>query len=652
MQTAARKRLGGRGRRGMAVVGTMLVLLALLSLVLLGEVVNGHRGGGGLMGQTGNGLAGAARLTQSTQALALAESGVEVTLQWLHSQAGPPSATSAFPLPAFMNGNRVSAPGDPAGTYYLNGGSFTVMIFPDDANSVTGANLGTVTATPKHYLIQAKGVYGGVTQIVQAYVMQSSFGKYAFFTDHDPSNIYWVGGLNSFDGPTQFNGSNGNPTNVVWVDGKPVFKFKGSAAFQYSGSVAWYHNTSGNAAAPASDADYRSVASVGASGVNHSDPVKMPTSSLKQQYAAWGQPYAEGTTTPPATAPTAATPSGVTVSPTGGIYIHCRNSANAQDVPADPSSPINDVQQMVLSVDSKGNQVITVDQTSDANVLTRTVLTLDRTTSPPATHIVTGPAGGTLVAQPDAPALANPVVYCDGNIGATQDPATQYDSRNNLYYAPDGTNMSAPGKGLSGTVADGQPLTISTYASPDQTDANNKNINLNGSLTYQTPRARDASGNFLPESDPANANFLTRAGTLGLVSNTVQLVNNGANGQPLGDTELDATVLAQNTLRTVDYNAYFWDTNSANSLGSFQNNGTTYYYHWVRQPHKFYCMGGEIASTRGTLGAFNSNTLQMLTGFSGNYSYDVRLSNNPPPFFPTTSTQYDILSWQRVGVGL
>ncbi len=626
--------------RGMAVVATMLVLMALLSLVLLGEIVNGHRSGGTLT-VSGNGLTSAARLTQTTQAFTLAESGVEVTMQWLHTLSGPPALNSAFPLPKFIGGT----PGSAGATYTLNGGTFTVIIYPDDANYVSGGSLGSVTTTPKRYYIQSTGTYGGVTQIVRAYITQTSFGKYAFFTDHDPSNIYWVGGLNSFDGPTHFNGSNGNPTNVVWADGKPVFNFNGADAFTYSGSVAWYHNSSGNAQPPSSNSDYLSVAQIGASAVNKTDKIDLPKNSLKQQYAAWGANYVDGTSSSPSGAPTAATPTGVTVSPGGGIYIHCKNSANKNDVPADGSSPVNDVQQMVLSVDSNGNQVITVDQNNDSGTLTRTKLTLDKKANPAVTHIAVGPAGGALVAKADVPGATNGVVYCDGNIGATQDPATSYDAGNNLYYAPPGTNMNVPGKGLSGTIADGQSLTIST-------DATSKNVNLNGSVTYQTPRAKDASGKYLPETDPANANFVSKAGTLGIVASAVQLVNNGSNGQPLGDTELNATVLAQDTLQTIDYSAYYIDTNSANNLGSYSSGGTTYYYHWVRQPHKFLCMGGEIAAARGTLGTFNSATLQMQTGFSGNYSYDARLANSPPPFFPTTSSQYDILSWQRVGSSL
>lgn len=42
-------------------------------------------------------------------------------------------------------------------------------------------------------------------------------------------------------------------------------------------------------------------------------------------------------------------------------------------------------------------------------------------------------------------------------------------------------------------------------------------------------------------------------------------------------------------------------------------------------------------------------TLMTQYGFSSAMYYDGRLADNPPPFFPTTGTQYDVLSWQRPG---
>ena len=394
---------------------------------------------------------------------------------------------------------------------------------------------------------------------------------------------------------------------------------------------------------------FLNVARIGSPGVNQVPPIAMPTSSLKQQYAALGQIMPDGATKPPPTAPGPGSPSGITITPGGGIYIHAAVSADTNDNLPKHSPPSTDVQQMVLSVDNSGNQVITIQQPNDAGTLIQTQITLDKTSS--QTHVKAGPYNSAsrtflMSALPNIPGVTNGVIYSDGNIGSTQQVGDANGNPVNM------ANQTAPGRGLSGVIADNQGLTISTYASPNQNDPQNKNINLNGSVTYNTPRARDATGAFLPESDPANAAFVQRAGTLGLVADTVQIVDNNAAGQPLGDTELDATTLVQNTLHTIDSRTYYYDTSSANNIGSFQYNGQTYYFHWLRPAHKFYCMGGEIASSRGPLGTFNTTTLQAVSGFSGNYSYDNRLASTPPPFFPTTSSQYNVLSWQRVAAPL
>lgn len=598
----------------MALVSLMLVLLGLLSLVLLGAVVGARSGGSGLMTLTGNGLQSAARQTQSTIAFNTAESGVEYTLQWLHNQAAPPGLTRAFGLPAWSGD-----PGDTPVTYTMGGGTFTVTIFPDAANEVKQATDGTVQATPKKYLVQSVGTYQGVTQVVQAIVQQSSFGKYAYFTDSDPATIAWVGGSNSFDGPTHFNGSTGNPINVVWADNKPIFKYQGADAFTYSGSVNWSHNSAGNTQAPSTDTDYLSVASYGRGGVNKTDVIAMPSSSLLQQYAALAISMPDGTTTSPASAPASTDPSSVTVTPRGGIYIHCANSASSSDTLPDNSKPAGDVQQMVMSVDSSGNQVVDIKQLNDASAVVETEITLDKINK--MTHIRAKTGSGAWAAQADVAGVGNGVIYCDGNIGATG-AATQI------------SDLSKPGKGLSGKIADGQALTIATYASSNSSDPKNKNINLNGSLTYNTP--------------PGSTNFLQKAGLLGLVATSVQLVDNDASGNRVGNVEMDATALVQNTLKTVDYATYYGDSNP-NPNGIYYN-GT--YYHYVRQPGTFKCFGGQIAKQRGILGQFNSSTLQMTCGYAGNYSYDTRMANTPPPFFPTTSRQYEILSWQRVNQAL
>lgn len=56
--------------------------------------------------------------------------------------------------------------------------------------------------------------------------------------------------------------------------------------------------------------------------------------------------------------------------------------------------------------------------------------------------------------------------------------------------------------------------------------------------------------------------------------------------------------------------------------------------------------GGIIQDQRGPVGTFNGFSGQKLTGYSKNYTYDSRMLNSPPPFYPTTG-DYITLSWQE-----
>lgn len=622
-------------QQGMAMVTTMLFLLGLMALTLLGVVAstsNAQFGNGnGAISSTDNTMRMSAVRMQQTVAFNLAESGVACTMQWLHHLSGPPALTQAFPLPRWDQ-----LPGAPQAVYPMGGqlgtqagsGSFTVTIYPDSANQTAATN-GSVL---KRYLIEsvgrctAPGTIGTITSVVRAYVRQNSFGKYAFFTDKDPANIYWIGGIHYFDGPVHFNNSDGNKSNIIWYDGKPLYGDQSTQAFTYSGGVNWYHNgTSATAPTGAPDSLWTSVAFYGQSGVNQTSAVPMPTVSTTQQYAAMGQtPPGSGNGIPsgvPSGAATVVTPSN------GGVYVH------------------GPVKQMVLGV-SGGNQTILIMQTAADGRSLATLLTLTATgTQMQQAELTDNSFPDMINGSPDmingsnvdkttyhtsaTGTKNNGVVYCDSGVG------NPMGSPVNGVRATT-TAQSTAGEGLSGTVADHQGLTItapnnpydSASGSPDTTGT----INVNGSVTYQTPRAKDASGKFLPESDPANAAFVANAGTLGLVANAVNLDDNDSGGAALGDMELDATVMAYQTLRTVD--------GQPNTL----NNS------FKRPPHNFNCMGGEIAGIRGVLGTININNgvTTQNSGLAGHYSYDGRMANTPPPFFPTTSTAYDILSWQRV----
>jgi hypothetical protein len=56
--------------------------------------------------------------------------------------------------------------------------------------------------------------------------------------------------------------------------------------------------------------------------------------------------------------------------------------------------------------------------------------------------------------------------------------------------------------------------------------------------------------------------------------------------------------------------------------------------------------GGIIQDERGPVGTFNGGTGQKISGYSKDYTYDTRLLNTPPPFFPTTG-DYITLAWEE-----
>ncbi len=610
-----------RRQRGMALAAGMLVMLGILSLILIGVLAGAH-GGGGLLNMTENGDQSAGHQGQSIAAQNAADSGVEYTLQWMsyHSQKGPlniggQDIVKAFPLPAWDG-----PPGDPAVTYTLDSATFTTWIFPDAANS---------QETVKKYLIQSTGLSGGASETVQAYVSVTSFGKYAVFLDQTPPNAFFASGSNVFDGPVHSNNSNGgNPpaptgelNNIVWSDGTsapvaPIFTYKGSDAFTVSGpSVNWYRNSYGNTSAPTSEAQWDMIATGGSGSIQTGvSMIPLPaTGTLNQQYVAMGlPPPPAGTTAPPPGIPAGTDPVGVQVLSSGGVtngglYIH------------------GPVQQMNLSVDPNDSttQIIQIQQTdANKNPYTTTITIAPNAVPHPKTQVhvaYMNPAGsGTFTAATTDntyTGVTNGVVYCDSNIGKT-DPATQQGNdptTQTLVPTPPATSPPTPASGgITGVVADNSALTLATDSS--------HNVNINGNITYHTPRQKDSKGNPLPETDPSNSTFLTTAGTFGIVSHNVHVVDNDASGNAIKNLEVDAAVMA--------FGTYDADDSGSRAVGSMIN------------------MGTYIVGIRGVFAT--ANGLTVTHGIPCSRFYDNRLADHPPPFFPTTSSQYQVLSWQRV----
>ena len=124
----------------------------------------------------------------------------------------------------------------------------------------------------------------------------------------------------------------------------------------------------------------------------------------------------------------------------------------------------------------------------------------------------------------------------------------------------------------SGNISQYSGLTIAT--------STGSNLNIDGSVTYHTARQK-SGGNYASEN--SDSNFTTHAGTLGIVSKTIEVVDKDAGGNNLTNVEVDGSVLAFDTFDATDTNSRTKGTFQsmggyiANASGSFGNvylNGT------------------------------------------------------------------------------
>lgn len=587
-------------------VFTVLGLMALMSIAALS-----------VLSLVSTVIKSAQRRGDVTEAFNIADAGADLGRFWLSQnslQNGPPNAAA---LDWSASRNFYGTNGTIVDPFNSSPGvTLTVRIDPDAVNTDS-------TQTQKRYLVEAQAhMPSGVTQTVREYVQQISFGHYAVFVDNNPSNAYWANNhLNVFDGPVHSNNSNngappqptGAANNLLWnsaAGALPIFTYNGPDAFTVSGPlVNYWKDSTGNVAAPTTETDWKKIAVSGSIGIKTGTPMigfpPVGNQRTLQHDAALGT----------AAAPSA---SGVMVSPDGGIYVHCKVSETGSPSP----SMNNDVQTMTLSVDASGRQQIVILQGSDYKYSDGTQDTL-------VTTLVIIPGvgvnvsyvnnhGSTLdttagVANQPVPSLVsggmNGVVYCDGNIG----------NQNGVdaNTASTGGGTAAKTGGLSGTVADKQALTIATDPS--------KNCNINGSIVYSTPRQKYQAGDVLPpgyavgDYKPEAAdkgNFTKQAGTLGIVSNNIEVTRYSdlAKTIELTSPEVDAAAFAYGTYDACDY--------ANRPLGTMLN------------------MGSYLVGTRGI---FN----QPPHGIPCSRLYDNRLGNAPPPYFPTTGNQYEVVSWQR-----
>ena len=575
-----------RARRGAALITTVALLLALAVTAM------------GLLSLVGGAMTQAGHRADTTEALNMASGGMDMALLWLKQQGTPPDGPACqFPGNNFF-GSAGTFPHPFSAT--SDGSALTVKMDWDTTNT---------NSTQKHYVIDSTATTANGTSVtVRAYVQQTSFGKYAYFLDNWAANGFWVSGLSQFDGAMHCNNSNGVAANILWKNSNgvaPIWTATGSDAFTTTIPTKWYLNGTGGypngGTPPQSSADWYDVATGGKNSVQDGTAlaIPLPMANSTQLAAALGPTTLQAL----ATAVTGVTVPSVGSNTNGGLYVH------------------GDVQQMTLSAlpDAQGGktiQQIVMQQTDAATHPYTSTVTINPQNNQTRVQVTsTGTTG--VVTTVDAlgspfTGLTNGVIYCDGNVG---------------NQGTGGAGNSAKSGGLSGIIADNyvvagkiQHQNALTLASQFNDAANladtiNKNVNVSGSLTFATPRAQQT-------------NLVLNSGTLGIVSTNVEIVDKDNSGNALTDVEVDADVVAQNTYDAIDY------TTRTNKDGA-------------GKPNQFLNFGGYVARNFGFYGQMDLSG-NLLEGFNPTFTYDTRMANHPPPYFPTTSSTYDLLSWQRV----
>lgn len=349
-------------------------------------------------------LRGNIRLQTRASALAVAESGAELGVLWLRDQAIPPTADQTI-----TSGLSGTPP---------TGSTWVVTLTNDVYNP---------TQFLKTYIITCTGTVNGKSRQVKIVARQSTFGKYAYFTDRETSSsggAIWWNSADNIDGPVHSNNTGGTNFRIDysgWNSNsprRPIFQ----DILTGCGTGITYTPSK-----PTTEAAFQKVFLNGSKGyLLGVNKVNLPPSTNAQKEAAWG-----GTSGFPATT---------------GVYI--RSDANG----GKGGTYIQGNADITMSVDASGNQLMTVKQGTNT-----TVVKYDITAG--TTTRVSGPVG--TGSATSATTFSNGVIFCNGAITALK-------------------GTIADNKVANGAITRRSAWTICT-------DTNtSKDITITGSLVYQT----------------------------------------------------------------------------------------------------------------------------------------------------------------------
>jgi hypothetical protein len=366
----------------------------------------------------------------------LAESGAERALLWLSQQGAPPSTTSAF--------NPFN------GAVSLGDGTYTVTLDGNDANP---------SLLLKQFTVRSVGTALGRTEVVEMFVQQSNFGRYAYFTDYEVSSLtnsaIWFKAGEVVDGPAHSNNTDGTVFHINYINSvASIFKADLTAVEDH---------ITYSPGDPGTEADFLKVYSEGSRGYRlNVNRIELPETTDRQRNAAWGDSSGFPTS------------NGVYInadgsSPRGGIYI--RGDAGVQFVAPGGST------QVIQITQGTNRFKVTVDRAANQTVLRRGNSDWNWSDSTSGLTVTTFSG------------LPNGVLYSTGHITS-----------------------------LKGTLADGLMSgsnLISRNAWTIATDlVNAKNVTITDHVQYATPADRTR-----PWDDPVNL----RAAALGVVARNIEL---------------------------------------------------------------------------------------------------------------------------------
>lgn len=415
---------------------------------------------------TSNALQENRRQLDRATAINLAESAAERGALALRRQTTPPNNTSEFTLPGAPN-----------------------VVFRPGSNNCN--------QFLKTYYIKGTGTAGRITAEVEIAVKQSSFGKYAYFTDKEVSSasggeIWWTS-RDFIDGPVHSNNSNGSTFHInynAWSSLNPKRPIFQDMVTGCGGNIIYDPSN------PSNETTFKKVFKNGSMGYKLGvERIAMPPTSDAQMVAAWG-----GQTGFPTT-------SGVYLRAGSGGGVYIRGDAA-----------------IAMSVNSCGNQVMKI--TQGANI---TTITYDKAAG---TTTATGPLGTGSPAS--ACSLSNGVIYCTGNITDLKGVIAD-----NQVSGSTITKRSA--FTIATDVAAGKNITINTKDIIDTNNAVDPTTRYGKSagdtrqrgIFYKTKPDKTKSA-----TDPANL----AAGTLGLVARNINIATDASGNHPTCD--INAVMMA------------------------------------------------------------------------------------------------------------